>query len=428
MKPAVGILSLGCSRNLVDSEAVCGRLFSKGYRITDINEAEIGIVNTCAFVNDAKRESIDVILDLIQLKKEGVLKKIIVQGCLVQRYGDELRREFPEVDAFIGRISPGWCNRAESFRLTPKHYAYLKISEGCLSRCTYCVIPAIKGRFTSVPENILLSRAAQLDASGSGEINIVAQDLTAYGRDLGKGVTLSSMLEKLARRCRKAKWLRLLYLYPGAEVERVVELMRREKKFCRYVDLPLQHINARILRLMGRRNGKDYLLRLIDMIRRRLPDAAIRTTFIVGFPSETEREFRELADFIRDARFERLGAFIYSREEGTAAALMPGQVPEKVKRARFDEIMSLQQGISAEINRAMLGRELEVLVEEEASLPPGNALSAASYVYAGRSCYDAPEVDGMVYVKTRTPLKPGSMVRVRVDGALEYDLTGDVLL
>lgn len=428
MKPSVGMLSLGCSRNLADSEAVCGRLSGKGYRITDVHEADIGIVNTCAFVNDAKRESIDAILDLIELKKQGALKKVIVQGCLVQRYAEELHREFPEVDAFVGRISPDWRGGVPPYRLTPAHYAYLKISEGCVSRCTYCVIPSIKGRFTSVPEKLLLEKAAQLDASGVKEINLIAQDLTAYGRDLKSGVTLSSMLEKLARCCRRTRWLRLLYLYPGPEVKKTVELMRREDRFCRYIDLPLQHINPRILKLMGRRGGKDYLLRLIDMVRRRLPGAAIRTTFIVGFPSETEREFRELAGFIREARFERLGVFIYSREEGTPAAGFPGQVPEKVKRARFDEIMSLQQRISAEINRSMLGRELEVLVEEEASLPQGGVSPQDQYVYAGRSVHDAPEVDGMVYVKARRPLNPGEMIRVRVNGALEYDLTGDALL
>ncbi len=428
MKPAVGILSLGCPRNLADSEAVCGRLLRKGYRITGIHEAEIGIVNTCAFVNDAKRESIDAILDLIELKKEGALKKIVVQGCLVQRYADQLIGEFPEIDAFVGRISPDWRGARGLCRLTPEHYAYLKISEGCVSRCSYCVIPSIKGRFTSVPEKELLERAGRLDASGVKEMNIVAQDLTAYGRDLAGGVTLSSMLKKLVRRCPGTSWLRLLYLYPGPEVEKVVELMRREEKFCRYIDLPLQHINSRILKLMGRRRGRDYLSRLVELVRGRLPGAAVRTTFIVGFPSETDKEFRELADFVRETRFERLGVFMYSREEGTPAAAMPGQVPEKVKRARFDELMSLQQGISAENNRALLGRELEVLVEEEAALPEGKIPSGSAYVYAGRSEYDAPEVDGMVYVKTRRPLKPGSMVRVRVDGALEYDLTGEALL
>ncbi len=428
MKPAVGILSLGCPRNLADSESVCGRLFHKGYRITDIHEAEIGIVNTCAFVNDAKRESIDAILDLIELKKKGVLKRIVVQGCLVQRYADELKREFPEVDAFVGRISPGWCGKCGLYRLTPEHYAYLKISEGCVSRCSYCVIPSIKGRFTSVPEKELLERAGRLDASGVKEINVIAQDLTAYGFDLAGGVTLSSMLKKLARRCRRTRWLRLLYLYPGPEVEKVTALMRREEKFCRYIDLPLQHINERILKKMGRRCGKDYLLRLVDLVRSSLPGAAIRTTFIVGFPSETDQEFRELADFVKEARFERLGVFIYSREEGTPAAAMPEQVPEKIKRSRFDELMSLQQGISAENNRAMLGKELDVLVEEEAALPEGEDSPHPAYVYSGRSEYDAPEVDGMVYVKTRRPVKPGSMVRVRVDGALEYDLTGEALL
>ncbi len=428
MKPAVGILSLGCPRNLADSESVCGRLFHKGYRITDIHEAEIGIVNTCAFVNDAKRESIDAILDLIELKKKGALKRILVQGCLVQRYADELKREFPEVDAFVGRISPDWCCGRGLYRLTPEHYAYLKISEGCVSRCSYCVIPSIKGRFTGVPEKKLLERAGRLDASGVKEINVIAQDLTAYGFDLAGGVTLSSMLKKLARRCRRTRWLRLLYLYPGPEVEKVVALMRREEKFCRYIDLPLQHINARILKKMGRRCEKDYLLRLVDLVRGRLPGAAIRTTFIVGFPSETDKEFKELADFVKETRFERLGVFIYSREEGTPAAVMPEQVPEKIKRSRFDELMSLQQGISAENNRAMLGRELDVLVEEVAALPEGRNSPDSAYVYAGRSEYDAPEVDGTVYVKTRRPVKPGSMVRVRVDGALEYDLTGEALL
>ena len=414
-KIAVGIVSLGCPRNLVDSEALLGRLAGKGYRITGMDEAEIGIVNTCAFVEDAKTEAIDAILELVELKKKGKLKRVVVCGCLAQRYGDALRKEFPEVDAFVG--SPGLMPPGERrFSLTPKSYAYLKICEGCVNNCSFCSVPLIKTRLESLEESSVLAGLAELDRQKVTEVDIIGQDITGYGLDSGRKGRLEHILRAILKSSKKRdRWFRLLYLHPARVGDGLLRLMRDEDRICKYIDVPIQHINARILRLMNRHTGKKEIISLIERVRRLIPGAAIRTSLIVGFPGETDREFAELVDFIRDTRFERLGAFIYSREEGTPAYSFPGQVPERVQRQRFDEIMSVQQEISARQNREFLGTTLDVLIDEK-----------EQDHYLGRTRYDAPEVDGTVFVTSRRTLEPGEIARVRITDTLEYDLSGEV--
>ena len=420
MKPGIGVVSLGCPRNLVDTEALLGRLNFKGYPIVDIDKAQIGIVNTCSFIKEAKEEAIAAILDLVELKKEGRLKKVIVCGCLVERYGRILARKIPEVDAFIGVVS--LKEPAQRFSLTPKHYAYLKICEGCVNNCSYCIISRLKGKFQSLKMSAVWGQAREFDRQGISELNIIGQDITGYGLDLYGKRRLPELVKGIVSQARNIGWIRLLYLYPGEVVDSLIELIGSQKRICKYIDLPLQHISPRILRLMRRRSSKDQILRLVDKIRKKIPQAAIRTSLIVGFPSETEKEFSGLLKFIERVKFERLGAFVYSREEGTAAYAMKAQVPEAVKRERFDRLMSLQQAISSEVNARLMGKTLEVLIDEEDD--PGTAVSAAGNVYLGRSQYDAPEVDGMVYVHSQKKLNPGDFVSVKISDTLEYDLVG----
>lgn len=410
-KAKVGILSLGCPRNLVDSESILGRLTMKGYRVVDICKADIGIVNTCAFIKDAKIESIDAILDLINLKKKGKLKKIIVYGCLTQRYKDKLKEELPQIDAFTGNISLN--HDRNIFSITPKHYAYVKICEGCINNCSYCIIPKIKGRFRSLAINYILDRIEKLDKNKVSEINIIGQDITGYGTDLYKAERLPQLLNSIIKKIRNAHWIRLLYLYPNRITDELLDLMRDSPKICKYVDLPIQHINERILKLMHRGTTKKDILRLIDKVRTKLPGVAIRTSIIAGFPSETDKEFQELLKFIQEVKFERLGAFIYSREEGTPAYNFEKQIPEKIKNERFNALMLEQQKISQGINKKFLGRTIEVLIDEKEN---GS--------YLGRSQYDAPEVDGIVYVNSKKELKPGDFIKVNITDCLEYDLVG----
>lgn len=413
-KPNIGVLSLGCPRNLTDSESILGNLKARGYSVVDIENAQIGIVNTCAFIEDAKQESIDAILDLVDLKKRGKLKKIVVCGCLAQRYKDKLRQELPEVDAFIGKISLNHTHTR--FAITPKHYAYLKICEGCINNCSYCVIPQIKGSFTSLEMGSISDKVSQLDRGRIKELNIIGQDISGYGLDLYKVRKLPQLLKKIVTQARNISWIRLLYLYPGPVIDEVLDLIRDEPKICKYIDLPIQHINDRILKLMNRKTSKNEILRLIDRVRKKVPQAAIRTSLIVGFPSESDKEFRELLDFINEVRFERLGAFVYSREEGTPAYDFPKQVPAKVKEDRLSILMSKQQDISRELNRAFLGKVIDVLIEEK----EGDS-------YLGRSQYDAPEVDGLVYVNSEKELRPGELIQVKITDTLEYDLVGEAL-
>ena len=414
---SIGILSLGCPRNLVDSESVLARLNLKGYSILDIKDTDVAIVNTCAFIKEAKQESIDAILDLIELKKEGRLKKIIVYGCLPQRYKDTLRKELPEVDAFVGKISFPAYHTNGIFHLTPPHYAYLKICEGCINSCSFCVIPKIKGKFTSLDIGHILHKIEAFDRDGVSEVNIIGQDITGYGIDLYGKRTLPELLQKIVKQAKHIGWIRLLYLYPDAVVAELLDLMKDEPKICRYIDLPIQHINDRLLKLMNRRVNKKVILELISKIRKNIPDVAIRTSLIVGFPSETDKEFKDLLKFIEDEKFERLGAFIYSREDETPAYNFKPQVPHKIKIGRLNAIMSAQQKISQEFNRKFLGRVIDVLIDEQ-----------GKDYYLGRSQIDAPQVDGLVYVRpAKGKLNIGDFVKVKIIDTLEYDLVGEVL-
>jgi len=414
MKQRLGILSLGCPRNLVDAESLAGRLNAKGYSIVDdMAEAEVALVNTCAFIEEARRESVDAILDLVELKKKGKLKKIIVCGCLAQRYKD-LNKELPEVDAFVGAL--GLNHESKRFALTPKHYAYLKICEGCVNNCSYCVIPEIKGKLVSLDEKTIIRKVRLFNAQKISELNIIGQDITGFGLDSSGKSQLTVILKKIIRNAPDIGWIRLLYLNPGRISDELLELISSHGQICKYIDLPIQHINNRILKLMNRKVTRSEITSLIDKIRKIIPGVCLRTSLIAGFPSETDREFKELLNFIREVRFDRLGAFIYSREEGTPAYSFKGQITQKLKQERFEAIMEEQQKIAAAVNAGFLGRKIRVLIEEE-----------QDGAYIGRSQADAPEVDGLVYVNSRRLLKSGEFVEVKITDTLEYDLAGETI-
>lgn len=414
MKRKLGVISLGCPRNLVDAESIVGRIDGGIYSVVDdIRQAEIALVNTCAFIEDAKRESIDAILDLIELKKEGRLKKIIVCGCLAQRYKD-LYKELPEVDAFVG--APRLDRGTSRFALTPGHYAYLKICEGCLNNCSYCIIPAIKGRLTSLDEESVIRKVKYFNRKKISELNIIGQDITAFGMDVSGKSLLPGLLRKILDNSGSIGWIRLLYLNPERVNNELLGLIGSEDRICKYIDLPIQHINDRILKLMNRKVTKKMLVKLIGKIRKFIPGVSLRTSLIAGFPSETDKEFRELLDFVREMRFERLGVFIYSREEGTRAYSFKGQVNPKLKQERFDAIMKEQQSVSAFLNSGMMHKKIRVLIEEK-----------QADIYIGRSQADAPEVDGLVYVRSARPLKPGDFAEVEITDTFEYDLAGETI-
>jgi len=406
---------LGCPRNLVDSEVILGNLKNKGYKITDVQAADIAIVNTCCFIKEAKEESIETILELADLKTQGKIKKLIVSGCLPQRYKKELIPHLKEVDAFVGRLSLDNFPK-ERYNLVPKHFAYLKISEGCNNNCSYCVIPKIKGRFRSRQIEDILGEVKSMDENNTKEINIIGQDVTSYGLDIYKKPSLVRLLKKIISETNNIKWIRLLYTYPNHIDDELVELIAENKKICRYLDLPIQHVNNRILKLMGRKITKEQITSLIKKLRNRIPGIAIRTSLIVGFPSETEEEFQELLAFIGKIKFERLGVFMYSREEDTAAYDFKNQIPQKVKEERLHKIMSMQQVIAQEVNSKYLNTEIEVLIDEKD--PKEN-------LYLARTEADAPEVDGMVYVHSKDRLNPGDFVKVKIKDTYEYDLDAD---
>jgi ribosomal protein S12 methylthiotransferase len=323
-----------------------------------------------------------------------------------------LLRELLEIDAFVGKVSLN--HDLKGFSITPSHFAYLKICEDCINNCSYCIIPKIKGKFLSLDVNSVLKRAERFNKDRISELNIIGQDITGYGIDLYGAAKLDELLKGISRIASQIGWIRLLYLYPSRITDRLLELIRDDPKVCKYLDLPIQHINDRILNLMHRQTSKKDILNLIDKVRKTIPGVAIRTSLIVGFPSETDREFKELLGFIEDVRFERMGAFIYSREEGTEAFCFKKQIPQKIKVERFNALMSSQQGISREINQRFLGRIIDVLIDDR-----------HKGTYVGRSQYDAPEVDGVVYVKSIRTLRPGEFVKVKVTDTLEYDLVGE---
>ena len=405
---------MGCSRNLVDSESILGRLSLKGHRIVDIAKADVAIVNTCAFIEDAKRESIEAILELGEFKAKGKIKKIIVYGCLSQRYRDILKKEIPEVDAFVGKVSLEGANAR--FPIAPKHFAYLKICEGCVNNCSFCVIPKIKGKFTSLNISAVLRKVDEFNRERVSEINIIGQDISGYGIDLYGNTRLAELVKKIALQAKNVGWLRLLYLNPSRISDDLLKLVRDEPKICKYIDLPIQHINIRVLKLMNRKTTKKDIINTIARIRKIIPEVGLRTSVIVGFPSETDKEFKELLDFMKEIKFERLGAFIYSREEGTRAYDLKGQIPRKRKVERLDMVMSAQNLVSEEVNKRFLGKTIDVLIDAK----EGSG-------YLGRSQYDAPEVDGIVYVSSKRVLSQGEFVKVKISATMEYDLQGEVV-
>ncbi|MEA3560316.1 MAG: 30S ribosomal protein S12 methylthiotransferase RimO [Candidatus Omnitrophota bacterium] len=436
------MISLGCPRNLVDSEIMLGLLAKRGYRISeDIKLSDVAIVNTCAFIDEAKKESIDIILQLARLKKEGSIKVLIVAGCLAQRYPDSLSGELREVDAFVGtgdyikitdivkktlnsqRVfeinKPDFIYNHSTPRLfiTPKHFSYLKISEGCNNHCSFCIISKLRGKYRSRPIESILKEAGALSKMGTKELNLISQDTTFYGKDIYQEFKLADLLERLAKK-RFVPWIRLLYAHPAHFTDRLIKTIADYPSVCKYIDLPLQHIDDKILSRMKRRINKAGIIKLIDKLKKTIPGLMLRTTFIVGFPGETEKQFKGLLGFMKQVRFERLGIFTYSKEEGTPAFSFSPQVPRHVKRRRFNQAMSLQQDISREINRGFLGREIDVLVDEIDDTDPDLAI--------GRSMGDAPEVDGQVFVRTKQrKLKAGSFLRTKIIDTYEYDLVGE---
>ena len=434
-------VSLGCDKNLVDTEMMLGMLREKGYSFTDDeSEADIAVVNTCCFIGDAKEESINALLELGELKKTGQLKCLIAAGCLAQRYQEEIRSEIPEVDALVGTMAIEEIAAAVEEALTGKggehyrdlnttpalwrdrvvttggHYAYLKIAEGCNKRCTYCIIPKVRGDYRSVPMDELVAQAEILAGGGVRELILVAQETTLYGIDLYGKKSLPELLRRLAA-VSDIYWVRILYCYPEEITDELIETIVDEPKICHYLDIPIQHASDEVLRRMGRRTNQEELRRQIERIRGRIPDICLRTTLISGFPGETQSDYEDLYRFVNEMEFDRLGVFPYSQEEDTVAADMPQQIEENVKMLRRDELMELQQAIAFEKAEEMVGRVLTVMVEGKV---------ADEDVYLTRTYRDAPNVDGYLFLNTTVTLMTGDFVKVLVTGSNEYDLTGEI--
>ncbi|WP_312493466.1 30S ribosomal protein S12 methylthiotransferase RimO [Anaerosporobacter sp.] len=434
-------ISLGCDKNLVDSEVMLGLINQKGYIITnDENEADIIVVNTCCFINDAKEESINTILEMAELKKTANLKALIVTGCLAQRYKKEIQEEIKEVDAVVGtssyenivkvieealegKVSESFEDidvspEVESKRVltTGGYYSYLKIAEGCDKHCTYCIIPKIRGKFRSVPMERLLAEARSLAEQGVKELMLVAQETTLYGVDLYGEKSLHKLLKELCK-IDGIEWIRILYCYPEEITEDLIQVMKEEDKICNYLDMPIQHASDNILKRMGRRTNRQELIDIVTKLRREIPDISLRTTLITGFPGETKEDHEQLLEFVDQMEFDRLGVFTYSPEEDTPAATMSEQIEEEVKEERKDEIMSLQQEIAFERAEKMVGRTLKVMIEGR--LPEDN-------VYIGRTYMDAPNIDGYIFVNAEHEFMSGDFVTVKVTGAKDYDLTAEI--
>jgi len=413
----VALINLGCVRNLVDAQAILGTLASRGVSVVPLERAGTVIINTCGFIRDAKQESIDAILDVLDLKKRGRIQRVIVAGCLSQRYADELRQEFPEVDAFIGVPDLARDGVLAQTRLTPSYMAYVKICESCFNHCAFCIIPKIKGVFKSRSMESVLQEAADLDRQGIKELNIIGQDVSAYGLDLYQEKKLPALLEKLCAAAHQIRWIRLLYLFPSHITDRLLDVIAGESKICKYIDVPFQHVSDTILQPMNRKISAAQTRELVTRIRSRIPGVKIRSAFIVGLPGEGDKEFEELMAFLRWARLDRVGVFTYSPEEGTPAFAMPDQVPDEIKESRRHALMQLQQEISLENHEKMIGQELPVLIEE---------YDESQGLYVGRSAFDAPDVDGVTYVRSEANLAPGDFVKVRIEEAYEYDLLGEL--
>ena len=415
----VGVVNLGCARNMVDSQTILSNLKRQGHRLVDVEQSEVAVVNTCAFIEEAKRESIDTIIDLLELKRQGKLKKVIVAGCLAQRYAKELAREFNDIDAIVGAQKLDSEEIPSEVSLTPKHYAYVKISESCYNRCSFCIIPKIKGKFVSRTIESVVEEVKKLDRQGVKEINLIGQDITAYGMDLYHELALAKLLKALIPVTKNIRWIRLLYAFPAHVSDELIDVMSSEEKICKYIDIPLQHISDPILKAMNRNITTQQTHELIGKFKQKMPQGSLRTTFIVGLPGETDKEFEEMLAFLEETRFEKAGVFLYSQEEGTPAFAMAGQVPQRIKRQRMKRLMQAQQAISRDIQQAYIGETLQVLIDEAQEEEPG--------VYLGRSEYDAPEVDGVVYVRSVKPLQPGDFVKVHITDAYEYDLAGEAV-
>lgn len=435
-------VSLGCDKNLVDSEVMLGLLAQQGHQMVDSEElADIIVVNTCCFINDAKEESIQTILEMAEYKKEGTLKALIVTGCLAQRYKQEILDEIEEVDAVLGTTSYDKIIEAIDVALqgdktllmedidalpvvesrrqvtTGGHYAYLKIAEGCDKHCTYCIIPKIRGNFRSVPMERLLEEAKQLAGQGVKELILVAQETTLYGMDLYGKKSLHLLLKELCK-ISGLRWIRVLYCYPEEITEELIQTIKEEEKICKYLDIPIQHASDAVLKRMGRRTTKQQLMEVVEKLRKEIPEIALRTTLITGFPGETQEQHEELMAFVDEMEFDRLGVFTYSPEEDTPAAMMADQVEECVKEDRQAELMELQQEIAFERAENQIGREVLVMIEGKV---------ADENAYVGRTYMDAPNVDGLIFVETNEELMSGDFAKVKITGALEYDLIGEII-
>ena len=437
----VGFISLGCSKNLVDTEVMLRSLHDAGYEITpDESEAEVIVVNTCGFIESAKKESIDNILDVAWLKKHGKCKHIIATGCLVERYREEVMKEMPEVDALLGVGSLSHIvdalravERGEKYmsfedketsplggeRLltTPEYSAYLKIGEGCDNRCTYCAIPLIRGHFRSRPMESLVAEAKELEALGVKEINLIAQDSSRYGLDLYGEYKLAALVRRLTGET-TIPWIRILYCYPDKITDELIEEYRTNDRLVKYMDIPIQHISDTVLERMNRHGRKKLIVDTVNKLRERVPGVVLRTTAMVGFPGETEEEFSELCEYVKAAKFDRFGAFTFSPEEGTVAATMDGQIDEQTKQDRYDTLMQTQLTVTEELNARRIGSTLTVLTE---------GYDSAAGIHYGRSFADAPDVDGKVYFRAKERIPEGTFVSVKIEEALDYDLVGSML-
>ena len=435
------ISTLGCAKNLVDSEMMLGTLVKNDYVQTgSIMDADIAIVNTCGFIEAAKEESINEILELAQYKERGNLKHLIVTGCLAQRYSDELLSEIPEIDIVLGTTSFDMIlEKIEELKggirsslitdidkhiaeeiprslLTDTFSAYIKIAEGCDNHCTYCIIPKLRGKYRSRRQEDILKEARQLAKNGVKELIVIAQDTTKYGLDIYGKKAISDLMREL-NEIEGLKWIRILYSYPEDVDAEFVKAVKECEKVLPYFDMPVQHANDAILKLMNRKTSKQQIKENIDRIRKEIPEASIRTSIIVGFPTETQEQFDELCEFVKEVKFDRLGVFAYSREEDTPAAILEGQIDEDIKQERKNRLMEIQQGISYEKNKTFVGSTLEVMIDERVE----------DGLYEGRSYRDMMEIDGLVFVKTQEDLKKGQFVNVKITEALEYDLTGELI-
>ena len=438
MPVKVGMVSLGCTKNQVDAEIMLSLITEHGYTLcADAKSCDVVIINTCGFIEDAKRESIENILEFVGLKNRGVIKAVVVTGCLAERYQMEIASEIPEADVILGIGSNSTIAAAIERALngekvysfadksslmlsggrvitTAPYTAYLKVADGCDNRCTYCAIPLIRGGFRSRAIDDVLDEAKTLVEGGVRELNIIAQDTTRYGEDIDGKLLLPELLTRLCE-IPKLHWVRILYAYPDRVTTELLEVMAKEPKICKYIDIPLQHASGEILKRMNRRFDRTSLTELLQKTRELMPEIALRTTFITGFPGESESDFEELCLFVKEVRFDRLGCFAYSAEEGTPAAEMQGQIDDEVKRRRAEVVMELQMGISEELCRAKIGKIVEVLIE---------SFDKKTKLYCGRTAADAPEIDGSVYFTAKTPLEAGSFVMVYIDDVTEYDLLG----